>query len=101
MLFFTTIAVASPTGIIFFIKTLRHIIENLKKKVKERNAALEKTERNESFFDQMQYTKRARKPFDVLQRFWSKVNELIKLAEENVMASLLKKTAQFIRSALL
>ena len=33
-------------------------------------------ERKESFFDQMQQTKRARKPFDVLQRFWSKLNKL-------------------------
>ena len=45
---------ASPSRIIFLLKTLRHIIMNLKKKVKERNAALEKTERKESFFEQMQ-----------------------------------------------
>ena len=30
------------------LKTLRHIIDNLKKKVKESNAALEKTEITES-----------------------------------------------------
>ena len=40
--------------------------------MKERNAALEKTERNESFFDKMQ----GEKPFDVVQRFWLKLNEL-------------------------
>ena len=45
---------ASPSRIIVLLKTLRHIIENRKKKVKERKAALEKTERKESFFDQMQ-----------------------------------------------
>ena len=40
----------SPSRIIVLIKTLRHVIENLKKKkVKERNAALENTERKESF----------------------------------------------------
>ena len=43
--------------------------------MKERNAALEKTERKESFFEEMQWTKKARKPFDVLQRFQSKLNE--------------------------
>ena len=41
---------ASPSRIIVLLKTLRHIIKNLKKKVKEGNAALEKTERKESFF---------------------------------------------------
>ena len=45
---------ASPSRIIVLLKTLRHIIENLEKKVKERNPALEKTDRKESFFDQMQ-----------------------------------------------
>ena len=40
---------ASPSRIIVLLKTLRHIIENLKKKVKEMNAALEKTERKKSF----------------------------------------------------
>ena len=44
---------ASPSRIIVSLKTLRHIIDNLKKKMKERNAALEKTERKESFFKQM------------------------------------------------
>ena len=45
---------ASPSRIIVLLKTPRHIIENLKKRVKERNAALVKTERKKSFFDQMQ-----------------------------------------------
>ena len=39
---------ASPSRIIVLLKTLRHIIEDLKKK-NERNAAVEKTERKESF----------------------------------------------------
>ena len=46
---------ASPSRIIVFLKTRRHIFENLKKKkLKERNAALEKTGRKELFFAQMQ-----------------------------------------------
>ena len=40
---------ASPSRVIVLLKTLRHVIDNLKKKVKERNAALENTERKESF----------------------------------------------------
>ena len=40
---------ASPSRIIVSLKTPRHIIDNLKKKVKEMNAALEKTERKQSF----------------------------------------------------
>ena len=41
---------ASPSRMIVLFKTLRHIIDNLKKKGKERNAALEKAERKESSF---------------------------------------------------
>ena len=41
---------ASPRRIIVLLKTLRQKIDNRKKKVKERNAALEKTKRKESFF---------------------------------------------------
>ena len=35
--------------------------------MKERNAALDKTERKESFFEQMQSTKRARKRFPAVK----------------------------------
>ena len=35
---------ASPSRIIVLLKTLPHIIENPKKKVKDRNAAIEKAE---------------------------------------------------------
>ena len=45
---------ARASRIIVSLKPLQHITENLKKQVKETNAALEKTERKESFFDQMQ-----------------------------------------------
>ena len=36
---------ASPSRIIILLKTLRHTIENLKKKVKDRNAAIGKAEK--------------------------------------------------------
>ena len=51
---------ASPSRIIVLLKTLEHtiLIENQKKKMKERNVASEKTERKESFFDQMQEKKK-------------------------------------------
>ena len=39
---------ASPSRIIVSLKTLRHITENLTKKVKEMNTALEETERKKS-----------------------------------------------------
>ena len=45
---------ASPSRIIVLLKTLPLIIDNLKKKEKERNTALEKTESKESFLGQMQ-----------------------------------------------
>ena len=62
---------ASPSRIIVLFKTLQHIIENLKKKVKERNAALEKTERKEPFFDQIM-----QKTFQCVATLRSKLNEL-------------------------
>ena len=43
--------------------------------MKEMNAALEKTERKKSFSIKCYKQKGARKPFDVLQCFWSKLNE--------------------------
>ena len=42
---------ASPSRIIVLL--IRHIIENLKEKMKERNVASEKTERKESFFESL------------------------------------------------
>ena len=57
------------------------------KKVRERIAALEETERKESFSSRCNKQK-GRENLDVLQRFWS---NFIELAEENVKASLLKK----------
>jgi len=93
---------ASPSRVIVLLKTLRRIIGNLKKKkVKERNAALEKTVRRESFFEQMQETKRARKPFDVLQRFQSKLNEFNLTSRGERKGFALEKSAEFIGSELL
>ena len=62
--------------------------------MKETNAALDKIERKESFFEQMQSTKRARKPLNVLHRFQSKLNE-----ERKGFA--LEKCAEFIDFKLL
>ena len=72
---------ASPSRIIILLKTLRHIIENLKKKkMKERNAASEKTENA--------INKKGPKTFRCVVTFLVKVE---KLAEENIKALLLKK----------
>ena len=54
-------------------KKLRHILENLNKK----------RERKESFSIKCNQQKGHEEAFDALQRFWSKLNESIKLAEEN------------------
>ena len=63
---------ASPSRIIVLLKTLRHIIENLKKKVKEMNAALEKTERKKSFSIKC-YNKKGAKTFRCVATFLVKV----------------------------
>ena len=69
------------------------------KKVRERIAALEETERKKSFSSKCNKQK-GRENLDVLQRFWSGLvwsglvwsgEFKIELAEENVKASLLKK----------
>ena len=69
--------------------------------MKERNAALEKTERKKSFFHQTQWTKRARKPFDVLQRFWSKLNEFNETSRGERKGFAFEKSAEFIGPELL
>ena len=66
---------ASPSRIILLLKTLRHIIVNLEKKSERKERGFRENRKKESFSYQMQQTKRARKPFDVLERFWSKLNE--------------------------
>ena len=49
------------------------IIKNLEKKVKERNAALEKTERKESFFRANAINKNGAKTFRCIATFPGKV----------------------------
>ena len=67
----------------------------------KRNAALEKTERKGSFFEQMQQTKRARKLFDVLQRFQSKLNEFNLTSRGERKGFALEKSADYTGSELL
>ena len=69
--------------------------------MKERNATLEKTVRKESFFEHMQETKRARKPFDGSQRFQSKLNEFNLTSRGERKGFALEKGAEFIGSELL
>ena len=69
--------------------------------MKERNATLEKTVRKESFFEQIQETKRARKPFDALQSFQSKLNEFNLTSRGEHKAFTLEKSAEFIGSEVL
>ena len=45
---------ASPSRIIRLLKTLQHIIENLNKKVVDRNAAIEKAEKRNRLSIKMQ-----------------------------------------------
>ena len=69
--------------------------------MKETNAALDKIERKESFFEQMQSTKRARKPLNVLHRFQSKLNEFNLTSRGERKGFALEKSAEFIDSKLL
>ena len=65
---------ASPSRVIVLLKTLRRIIGNLKKKkVKERNAALEKTVRKENIFRGNARNKKGAKTFRCVATFPVKV----------------------------
>ena len=47
---------ASPSRIIVLLKTLRHVIENLKEKSERKERSFRENRKKESFFDQMQQT---------------------------------------------
>ena len=64
---------ASPSRIIVLLNTLRNIIENLKKKMKERNTASEKTERKEKFFRSNAINKKGTKTSRCVATFLVKV----------------------------
>ena len=91
---------ASPSRIIVLVKTLQHIIENLEDERKARSLILEKTKRKQSFFDYVQWTKKARKPFDVLQRVWPRLIEFNKTSPGERRGVAFEKCAEFIGSGL-
>ena len=92
---------ASPSRIIVLLKTLRHIIENLKKKSERKERSFRENQKKEIIFDQMLETKRGRKPFDVLQRFWSKLNEFNETRRRERKGFAFEKSAEFVCSELL
>ena len=65
--------------------------------MKESNAALDKTERKESFFEQMQSTKRVRKPLNVFPA----IVEWILTSRGDRKGFAIEKSADFIDSDLL
>ena len=70
------------------------------KKVRERIAALEKTERKESFSSKCNKQK-GRENLDVLQRFWSNLNEFYWTSRGKRKGFALEKSAEIIGSELL
>ena len=96
---------ASSSRVIVLLKTLRRIIGNLKeKKVKERNAALEKTVRRGSFFEQMQCKKqKGRENLSMCCNVsvQSKLNEFNLTSRGERKGFALEKSDKFIGSELL
>ena len=92
---------ASPSRIIVLLKTLRHIIENLKKESERKERSFRENGKKEIIFRSNVMTKRARKPFDVLQRFWSKLNEFNETSRGERKGFAFEKAALFIGSELL
>ena len=88
---------ASPSRIIVLLKTLRHKVDKLKKKVKVR----ENRKKGIIFRANARKPKGARKPFDVLQRFQSKLNESNLASRGERKGFALEKSAEFIGSKLL
>ena len=61
--------------IIVSLKTLRHIIDNLKKKSERKECSFRENRKKGIIFLANAINKRARKPFYEVQRFQSKLNE--------------------------
>ena len=70
------------------------------KKVSERIAALEETERKESFSSKCNKQK-GRENLDVLQRFWSNLNEFYWTSRGKCKGFTLEKSAEIIGSEFL
>ena len=66
---------ASPSRIIVLLKILRHIIDNLKKKSERKERSFRENRKKGIISRANTINKRASKPFDVLQRFQSKLND--------------------------
>ena len=79
-------------------KTLWHIIENLKNKSKRNERSfIENGKKEIRCYKQ----KGARKPFVVLQRFWSKLNEFNETSWWERKGFAVERSAEFIGSELL
>ena len=83
------------------LKMQGHIIENLNKKSQRKECSYRENRKKEPSVHHMPYTKRARKPFDVLQHFWAKLNEFNEPSQGACRDFTIEKSAQFIGSALL
>ena len=88
---------ASPSRIIVLLKALRHIIENLKKKVKEMNAASEKTERKKSFSIKS-YKQKGRENLSMCCSVSGQLNEFNETSREKRKGFTFEKIAEFIGS---
>ena len=92
---------ASPSRIIVLLKTLRHIVNNLKKQRERKDRSFRESRKKGILFLANAINKRAKKPFDVVQRFQSKLNEFNLTSRGERKGFALEKSAEFIDSELL
>ena len=67
---------ASPSRIIVLFKTMRYIIENLMRIKEKKERSFRENQKKGIIFRSNAIKKRAQKAFHVLQRLWSKLNEI-------------------------
>ena len=94
----------SPSRIIVLLKTLRHIIQNLKEKSERKERTFTENRKRGIIFPSNAINKRARKPLvplDVLQRFRSKFNEFNETSQGERKGFTFEKPGEFVDSELL
>ena len=90
---------ANPSRIIVLLKNQRRI-ENLKKNSERKERSFRENRKKEIIFRSTAINKRAQKPFDMLQRCWSKLNEFNETSRGERKDFAFEKSAEFIGSEL-
>ena len=92
---------ASPSRIIVLLKTLRHIIENLKKRSERKERSFRGNRKEGIIFRSNAINKKGAKTFRCVARFSSKLNEFNLSSRGERIGFAFEKSAEFMGSELL